>query len=236
MAQSTIALLILLVTVILFVTEKIPLSLTAMLSAIAMGICGIMGWSDVFSGMSNSIIIFLVGCGILGAAYFSTGLAEKIGQAILRRGSLLTEKRLILFLFVIGAVTSAFFNGAMIVAVLYPIIDALVQSSDGRLSRKQLYLPTAVSTVFGSNMTTIGSTSMMLAVSLLASSENGYHFSFFEPLLIGLPGTLAAFLVYATFGCRMQERVFNYPDLPSTVDVVLLQEEADRGLTFSFKI
>ena len=231
MAQSTIALLILLVTVILFVTEKIPLSLTAMLSAITMGLFGIMSWSDVFSGMSNSIIIFLVGCGILGASYFSTGLADKIGQAIMRMGSALTEKRLILFLYIIGAITSAFFNGAMIVAVLFPIIDAMVHSSNGRLTRKQLYLPTAVSTVFGSNMTTIGSTSMMLAVSLLASSENGYQFSFFEPLWIGLPGTLAAFLVYATFGCRMQDRIFNYPDIPSDVDVIELKDESSSGLT-----
>lgn len=231
MPQSTIALLILLVTVALFVTERIPICLTAMLSAIAMGLTGIMGWSDVFSGMSNSIVIFLVGCGVLGAAYFSTGLAERIGHAILRIGDRLTEKRLLLFLYVIGAATSAFFNGAMIVAVLFPIIDSLVESSGGRITRKQLYLPTAVSTVFGSNITTIGSTSMMLAVSLLASTENAYQLRFFEPLLIGLPGTLAAFLVYASFGCRMQERIFSYPDIPSDIDVIQLDEGGGRGLS-----
>lgn len=110
MPPSTIALIILLVTIIVFITETIHLCLTAMLSAIAMGIFGLMPWSDVFSGMSNSIVMF-------------------------------------------------------------PIIDSLSSSSYGRISRKQLYLPTAVSTVFGSNITTIGSTSMMLAVGLLAESN-----------------------------------------------------------------
>lgn len=231
MAQSTLALIILAITIILFVTEKIPICLTAMLSAISMGLLGIIGWQEVFSGMSNSIVIFLIGVGVVGAAYFSTGLADRIGQALLKTGTKLTEKRLILLLFVIGVLTSAFFNGTMIVAILFPIIDALARSSGGRITRKQLYMPTAVATVFGSNLTTIGSTSMMLAVSLLAASGEGYQIQFFEPFLIGLPGVLTAFLVYATFGCHMQSRIFNYPDLPSDSDAMQFTDNASQRLT-----
>lgn len=231
MAQSTMALIILAITILLFITEKIPTCLTAMLSAIAMGITGIISWPEVFAGMSNSIVVFLIGVGVMGASYFSTGLADRIGHYLLVHGKHLTEKRLILLLFVIGAVTSAFFNGTMIVAVLFPIIDAIARSSDGRIMRKQLYMPTAVATVFGSNLTTIGSTSMMLAVSLLANSAGGHQMSFFEPLMIGLPGTLAAFLVYATFGCRMQERIFCYPDLPVASDVTQMDSGDAQRLT-----
>lgn len=231
MAHSTIALIILAITILLFTTEKIPTCLTAMLSAIAMGFAGIISWTEVFAGMSNSIVIFLVGVGIMGASYFSTGLADRIGRALLTRGKNLTEKRLILLLFVIGAVTSAVFNGTMIVAVLFPIIDAIARNSKGKVTRKQLYMPTAVATVFGSNLTIIGSTSMMLAVSLLADSAAGYQMSFFEPFLIGLPGTLAAFLIYATFGCRMQDRIFSYDDLPPTVEVAQIDSRDAQRLT-----
>ena len=219
MSSAVIALIILLITIIMFFTELLPLSITAMLAAIAMGVFGVMDWSDVFSGMSNSITLFLVGCGILGASYFSTGLSDVIGARLMKIGGQLSEKRFILVLFLIGAVTSAFFNGAMIVAIMFPIIDALAQSSKGRITRKQLYLPTAISTVIGSNITTIGSTSMMLAVGLLASSEYSYTVSFFEPLAIGLPGIVITFLIYATFGYRMQNRIFNFPDVPPDIDI-----------------
>lgn len=231
MAQSTIALIILAITILLFVTEKIPTCLTAMLSAIAMGFTGIISWSDVFAGMSNSIVIFLIGVGILGASYFSTGLADRIGYALLTHGKKLTEKRLILLLFIIGAVTSAVFNGTMIVAVLFPIIDAIARNSNGKVTRKQLYMPTAVATVFGSNLTIIGSTSMMLAVSLLADSSFGHQMGFFEPFLIGLPATFASFLIYATFGCRMQDRIFSYDDLPPTAEAVQMDSSDAQRLT-----
>lgn len=220
MSPATISFIILAITIILFFTEKLPLCVTAMLAAIAMGVFGIISWSEVFSGMSNSITMFLIGCGILGAAYFSTGLADVIGYTILKYGNRLNEKRLVLLLYIIGFVTSAFFNGAMIVAIMFPIIDALSHSSGGKISRKQLYFPTAVSTVIGSNITTIGSTSMMLAVSLLATSEYGYSISFFEPFLIGIPAIAAVFLIYMTFGCKMQEHVFDFPDLPPELDDV----------------
>lgn len=231
MAQSTIALIILLITVLLFITEKIPVCLTAMLSAIAMGALGIIGWKDVFSGMSNSIVIFLVGSGVIGAACFSTGLADRISTVLLRAGKKMSEKRLILLFFIIGVLTSAVFNGTMIVALLFPIVDALARNSAGRIRRKQLYMPTAVATVFGSNLTIIGSTSMMLAVSLLAESAFEYKLSFFEPFLIGLPGVLAAFLVYATFGCKMQERIFDYPDIPAKIDAIKAESVESGPLT-----
>lgn len=230
MTSAAIALIILCLMIVSFVIGKIPISLTAMLAAIAMGCFGVIEWTDVFSGMSSSIVIFLVGCGVLGASYFSTGLSDVIGNTILRLGDRLTEKRLILLLYIVGAITSAFFNGVMIVAVLFPIIDALAKTSGGRISRKQLYLPTAISTVIGSNITIIGSTSMMLAVGLLAASEYQYSLSFFEPLLVGLPGVLAVFLVYATFGVRMQSRIFTFPDIPADGEVNL-SEAASEKLT-----
>lgn len=232
MAASSIALIILGITVVLFFTEKIPLALTAMLAAIAMGIFGVIGWEDVFSGMSNSIIMFLIGCGIVGAAFFSTGLADRIGEAIMKMGDRLSLKLLILLLFIIGVLTSAVFNGVMIVAILFPIIDSIAQSSNGRITRKQLYLPTAVSTVFGSNLTIIGSTSMMLAVGLLEESSYGYTLSFFEPFLIGLPGVLAAFLIYASFGIKMQDKVFNFPEHALELDIVKEETDSSKGLTF----
>lgn len=184
MAQSTIAILILIVTIILFVTELLPVSVTALSAMLAMGLFGIITWPAAFSGMSNSIIFFLIGTEVLGAAYFTTGLADDLGGALMRLGKKgMNERGLILCMFLIGFVTSAFFNGAMIVAVMFPIIDSIAASSNGRMTRKQMYLPVAIATVFGSNITTIGSTSMMLAVPQLGIEEifNSFVHYYFLP-------------------------------------------------------
>lgn len=214
MSDSTIALIIILAAVVLFVTERLPVSVTALAAMLAMGFFGIISWADAFSGMSSSIVMFLIGASILGEAYFTTGLADKIGNAILhvsKNG--MTEKKLILILFAIGTIWSAFFNGAMIVAVMFPIIDSVAKSSNGAVSRKQLYLPTAISTIFGSNMTTIGSTSMMLAVGLLADSALPEAIPFFEPAKIGLAGVIVSLVAYCSFAYPMQKRVFSFDEI-----------------------
>ena len=219
MSQSTIAILILLVTVILFLTEKLPVSVTAICAMLAMGIFGIISWTDAFSGMSSSVVWFLIGVSILGESFFSTGLADKIGDTLLRLAKNgMSERCLILFLFVIGVVTSAVFNGAMIVAVLFPIIDAIAHSSHGRITRKHVYLPTAIATVYGSNLTIIGSTSMMLAVSMVAVNELNLSVPFFEPFKIGFPGVLLAFIAYATFAYPLQKKAFTFAEISPTVD------------------
>ena len=214
MSQATIAILILLAAVVLFITEILPVSVTSILAMLAMGVFGVISWSDAFSGMSNSIIFFLIGTAILGESFFSTGLADVIGHQLLRLSRHgFGERGMILILFIVGAVTSAFFNGAMIIAVLFPIIDSIAASSNGSITRKNLYLPTAVSTVLGSNVTIIGSTSMMLAVRLLAESDFGYSMSFFEPFWIGIPGNIIAIIAFMTFAYRMEQKYFDFPDV-----------------------
>lgn len=214
MSQATIAIIILAIAVVMFITELIPVSVTSICAMLTMGVFGIISWNDAFSGMSNSIIFFLIGTAILGECYFSTGLANVIGHRLLKFGrNGISEKGMLFVLFLIGALTSAVFNGAMIVAVMFPIIDAIAMNSKGRMHSKNLYIPTAISTVFGSNLTIIGSTSMMLAVRLLSQSDYGISLNFFAPFWIGLPGSIIAIIAFMTFAYRMQLKYFDFDDI-----------------------
>ena len=78
MAQSTKCLILLAVIALFFVTEIIPLAVTAMAGSIACGLLGFIPAKQVFSGLSNSTVVLFAGMFVVGAAMFYTGLAQKI--------------------------------------------------------------------------------------------------------------------------------------------------------------
>lgn len=225
MTQSTTCIIVLLIMLFLYASEKLPLCITALLGMLSMGIFGIISWSDVFSGMGNSVVLLMIGMSIIGESYFTTGLADKLGKAMVRLENKISEKLFNVVLYCVGAITSAFSNALVIVPVLFPLIDIISSKSGGKIRRKQAYLPAAIGTVFGSNITTIGSSSMMLAIGLLASSSYAYTISFFEPFAIGIPGILVGLIFYATFGWRMQDKCFDFPDVP----VEIIEEDTKKA-------
>ena len=76
---------VLAVAAFLFATEIIPLAVTAMGAAIALGLLGVLTPAQVFSGLSNSTVVLFAGMFIIGAAMFQTGLAQKIGIAVVKK-------------------------------------------------------------------------------------------------------------------------------------------------------
>ena len=84
MAQSTKCLILLAVIALFFVTEIIPLAVTAMAGSIACGLLGFIPAKQVFSGLSNSTVVLFAGMFVVGAAMFYTGLAQKIGETVVK--------------------------------------------------------------------------------------------------------------------------------------------------------
>ena len=82
MSQAVKCLIMLAVIALLFVTELIPLAVTAMGGAIACGLLGFIPAKQVFSGLSNSTVVLFAGMFVVGAAMFYTGLAQKIGNTV----------------------------------------------------------------------------------------------------------------------------------------------------------
>ena len=84
MEPSTLTLIVLCISSILFATEIIPLAATAMGSAIALGLLGVLTPQQVFSGLSNSTVVLFAGMFVIGAAMFQTGLAQKFGVTVVK--------------------------------------------------------------------------------------------------------------------------------------------------------
>ena len=77
MSPAVTCLIILAVVAFFFVTELLPLAVTSMAGAIAVGMAGLIPIKTVFSGLSNSTVVLFAGMFVVGAAMFHTGVAQK---------------------------------------------------------------------------------------------------------------------------------------------------------------
>lgn len=210
MSQSTIAIIITIIVIILYATEVFPLAVTSLMAMCAMAITGIIDWTQAFSGFSSSIVLMLIGVCIIGESFFTTGLAEVIGNA-LKKFSALKEQYFSSILYLVACAMSAFLNASAVMAILMPVVDSLVYSTKGKVSRKHNYLPMGIGSIFGANLSIIGSTSMYMAHTLLKESD-GTGMAFFEPALSGAAACVVGLIVCMTFGYVLQQKQFTFKE------------------------
>lgn len=212
MNESTLALLIMGIILILYLIPKMPLSVTTVFGMLAMAMTGIISFETAFAGFASNAVLLVAGMIIIGRACFTTGLAELTG-GILYRFVGNNEKRFVLALFIMATILSIFLNGTLIVSLLITIIDSIVSQSNGTITRKNTYFPLGMASTLGNNLTTISGTSMITALAIYY--EAGYRtVGLFEPTLINLPAILTVFIIYMLFGYRLQNRIFDFNDIP----------------------
>lgn len=210
MTQSTIAIIITIAVMVLYATEVFPLAVTSLIAMAAMVLTGIIDWTEAFSGFSSSIVLMLIGVCIIGESFFTTGLAESIGNTLKKFASL-KEKYFSTILYTVACLMSAFLNASAVMAILMPVVDSLVYSTKGKISRKHNYLPMGIGSIFGANLSIIGSTSMYMAHTLLKES-NGIGMSFFEPAFSSVIACIVGFVICITFGYSLQQKQFTFKE------------------------
>lgn len=103
MSQAAVALIILAVVMILFVTETLPLPVTALLGALAMAVFGIIGFDQAFAGFGNDTLMMVAGMLVIGQAVCETGVVDRMGGVLERLASLGERSSIALVSLVAGA-------------------------------------------------------------------------------------------------------------------------------------
>ena len=210
MEESTIALLILAATIVLFATELIPIPVTAVSAALAMGIFGVIPFSSAFSGFANDITIMIIGSMIVGEALFETGVAEQLGNIILRAVGK-SERAFLLACVATSAVLSAFLSNTAVVAMMLPVVAATAAKSSGLIEKKDIYMAVGFAANIGGGMTLVGSTPNVIGQGLL--EEAGLEtMTFFDLTLGAIPRFIFILLFYAFIGYPLQKKIFSFAD------------------------
>ena len=196
MSSATITLLFLAFAVVMFVTEKIPLALTASVVAIGLNLTGVLDNSATFAGYINSNVILCVGMFVVGQALFETGMANRIGRLVTRFAK--TERSLIVAVMLITGLMSGFLSNTGTAAVLIPVVCGIADESG--FSRGKLLMPLVFAAALGGNLSIIGAPGNLMGVNAL--QEMGLATSFFMYAPVGLPMLLAGILYFAFIGYR----------------------------------
>ena len=196
MSPAVKCLILLLFIAIFFVTELIPLAVTAMGGTIMCGLLGLLPAKLVFSGLSNSTVVLFAGMFVVGGAMFHTGLAQKIGAGVVKLSGT-SENSLMIGIMLIGAVLSAVLSNTGTTACLLPVVLGISKASGIPASRQ--LMPLAFAAGVGGTMTMIGTPPNILSnASLQAAGLANLQFGFFEFGLIGVPLTIGT-LLYMIF-------------------------------------
>jgi len=191
--QALLTLAVLAGAVTLFVTEKLPVDVVAMLVLASLLVLGLVSPAEALSGFSSEATITVAAMFVLSAGLAHTGALLPIGRMFGR------VKRpwlfLVLLMVVIGPI-SAFVNNTAAVAVFLPMVLAATVAN--RMSPSQLLIPMSYAAQMGGVCTLIG-TSTNLLVNSMAKDLGHPGFGLFDFAPLGLILMGAGFVYLMVF-------------------------------------
>lgn len=143
MADSTITLIIIGATCILYLTEKFSVAVTTVMGMLALIFTGILSFNEAFSCFTSTNVMLVLGMIIIVESLLDSGIAGKLGGLLFKVVGK-SEKTFLIVVFVSAAFLSLFSTNAALVAMYMPLISSVCSVSEGRIHRKHLYLPLAM--------------------------------------------------------------------------------------------
>lgn len=190
---------VVLLAVVLFATEKLPVDLVALIVMGILLLTGIITPEEGISGFSNTATVTVGAMFILSAGLFRTGAVNSLGTRLAEVGKKSFWLSLLIIMVFIGII-SAFINNTPAVAVFIPIVISMARDSGGSVSK--LLMPLSFASMFGGVCTLIG-TSTNILVSSIAERYGQQPFGMFEFTPLGLI-FFAAGIIYMFFiGVRL---------------------------------
>ena len=172
---------ILAVSLILFISEVIRMDLVALLVLGTLAVTGLVTAEEAFAGFSNSAVITVWAMFILSEGLTRTGIANIIGQQVMRVAGR-REFAMIIVIMITGAVLSAFMNNIGVAALMLPVVVDVARRT--RIPVSRLLMPLAYATLLGGLMTLIGTPPNLLVSEAL--TQNGFEpFALFDFTPIG---------------------------------------------------
>jgi di/tricarboxylate transporter len=190
---------LLIIAVILFATEALPIDLVALLVMAALLITKIITPQEGISGFSNEATVTIAAMFVLSAGLFNTGAVNFIGVWLAKVGKM--NFWLALATMMIGtAAVSAFINNTAAVAIFLPIVVGMAREI--KVSPSKLLMPLSFASMFGGICTLIG-TSTNILVSSIAERYGQPPFRMFEFAPLGLAMFAIGLLYMMLIGVRM---------------------------------
>ena len=173
---------ILLLALVLFVTELVPIDLTALLVVGLLILTQVLTPAEGFSGFSHPAPVTVAAMLVLSTGLIRTGAVAKLGQKVSALGGS-SEVSQLAVIFPVVALLSAFISNTAAVAMFLPLVLNIAREK--KLSPSKLLLPLSYAAILGGACTYIG-TSTNIIVGTIYASGNQPPLQMFEFSGLGL--------------------------------------------------
>lgn len=194
MSPIAITLILLVVAVVLFATEKIPVDVVGILLVIGLVLTNVLTVQEGLSGFGDNVIITIAGLFILTGGLVKTGIVDLIGRRLYKiAGS--NEFLLTALIMSVAAVSASVLKNTTTTAMFLPVVIGL--ASRAKVPPSKLLMPLAFGAILGGSCTLIG-TSTNLAVSGAMQRYGMEPYSMFELTPVGIIMVIVG-LIYMLF-------------------------------------
>jgi len=229
-AHSLLAIFFLVVT--WWVTECIPIPVTALLVPVLITAFNVASVKDAFAPFANPIIMLFLGSFVLARAMCLHGLDQRLALSILSLKSIKQKRTRILFaLGLTSLFLSMWISNTATTAMMFPIalgvLDALKEHQENRKSSFSvvLLLTLAYAASIGGIGTPIGSPPNLIAIGMLERLAD-YRVTFFQWMIIGF---LILIPMYFFLFFYMKYRLRGKTKGGGPVDLSALEEKKQKG-------
>jgi len=222
-----------LLVVVWWVTECIPIPITALLIPVFLTIFSISTVRDAFAPFANPIIMLFLGSFVLARAMCVHGLDKRLAFSVLSIKSIAHKKTRILFaLGLTSLFLSMWISNTATTAMMYPIalgvLDALHSGGEETKNKSFgiiLLLTLAYSASIGGVGTPIGSPPNLITIGMLERLAD-YRVTFFQWMIIGF---IVLIPMYFFLFFYMKSKIKNHAKSEKPIDLSVLMSKGDRG-------
>jgi len=198
MSDAAVSLLVLGCAIALFVWNRLPVGVVAILTALSLAATGVIDVPTALAGFGDPVVIFIAGLFVVSAGLEDSGVTSWVARALIDKAGT-KRTSLLVAVMLLSALLSALITPNGAVAALLPVV--IVAARRAGLSPSGLLIPVAFGGSAGALLTLSGSP-VNVIVSEAAVGAGGRPFGFFEFALAGVPLVIGT-IVCAVLGHRL---------------------------------
>jgi di/tricarboxylate transporter len=200
--QIAIVLGLLIVALVLFSLERIPIEVVSLLLVIALVVTNTLTAAEAFAGFGNDIVITIAGLFVLTGGLAKTGVIDLVGRRLHRTAGD-SEFRITALIMFAAAFCAAVMKNTTTTAMFLPVVLGIAERRN--ISPSKLLMPLAFGAILGGTCTLIG-TSTNLAVSGALPRYGIQPFTMFELTKVGVVIVGVGMLYMLLLGLRLLPR------------------------------
>ncbi|MBR8831397.1 MAG: hypothetical protein N5P05_002046 [Chroococcopsis gigantea SAG 12.99] len=155
---------ILAVAVGLFAWGKPRADIVGLLVALGLMCTGILTPGEALAGFGSPVVILIAAVFIVGEALVNTGVAQRLGDAVVRIGKG-NETKLVSLIMLLAGLIGSVMSSSALAAMLIPVVLRVANKTG--LNRKRLLMPLCVAVTISGMMTLIASSSNIIIEDIL---------------------------------------------------------------------